>query len=40
MDEINKDFEQLKIVICFHNCLVVFLYVSLKHPIEIGRAHV
>jgi len=31
MDEI-KDFEELKIVIYFHNCLVVFLYISLKHP--------
>jgi len=34
MDEI-KDFEELKVVIYFHNCLVVFLYIyiyiSLKH---------
>jgi hypothetical protein len=28
MDEI-KDFEELKVVIYFHNCLVVFLYIYL-----------
>jgi hypothetical protein len=26
MDEI-KDFEELKVVIYFHNCLVVFIYI-------------